>query len=244
MPARVVCPRRVFGNQRPDSRHILIEILMISGIHAVYSTRQHRHHRPTHLQRPTNSGGVDTLCHAGDHQRALSGQIGGQLHRRLDAVRRGLPGAHHSDGRLVIKGKLPPLPIQHQGRLGNGLEPLRIGGVLKSKQLDAVPLTVTQHHIGLIQRLIHQGADGGVRQTAHHPICLLIGCMNQLRGSEALQHPHGVLPRQPLAEGQPDPVLQIGHIRASSLHVNRFAPSPTAPPTLPRRHSATRTDPA
>ena len=154
---------------------------------------------------------IDKIQGGGDAaaERAPAAQLPRQPGGRVHAVGGGLPGTHHGDGHLLVKGELPPLPVQHHGRLVDGLQPLRVGGVLEGQQADAQPVAVPQNPVRPVQGLLHQGTDRLPAQPAQGLKGTPVGGVYLLRTAEPLQQAHGDLPRNPPPLGEPDPVLQI-----------------------------------
>lgn len=102
-------------DQGPGSRHILIQIAVFPRKGHIHSAGQHGNHRSPALQGTLDSMAVYAFSYTGYHQSAARRQ----LHPEPLGIQRpiggSLPGAHHTDGRLLIKVEGPPTNVEDHG---------------------------------------------------------------------------------------------------------------------------------
>ena len=134
--------------------------VLAGGVDVVYPRRNQGLYEDVAaaLEGPLEGGRVDALGQAGEHQHPRPGQLQAQPPRHGHAVGGTLPGAHDGDGQLLVKAEEPPLHIEHQGKVVELEQTLRVGRVLIGQQGDAQPVAVAQDALRPLQGLVRQGA--------------------------------------------------------------------------------------
>ena len=197
---------RVFRQDGPRGGHVLVESLVAPGVDHVHPAGQHRHRRAAALEGPLEGGRVDALGQAGEHQRPRPGQLQAQPPRHGHAVGGTLPGPHDGDGQLLVKAEEPPLHIEHQGKVVELEQTLRVGRVLVGQQGDAQPVAVAQDALRPLQGLVRQGAAKPFTQRKQF-VLPGVGEVGRLCGAEPAHQRRGRLGPEALPGGEPQ---QIG----------------------------------
>ena len=174
---------------------------------------------------------------AGHHHRTLPGQLIAHPVGAPQAIGGAGPGAHHGDGRLLVKQRQRPLAVQQHRRVENVPQPGGIGSILHGQQENIAPGAVRQDAVRPGEALVRKQLGLSRRQPLGQGQLLGVGIVYVLRGAIALQQQKPAAVAEPRQGRQPYPVFQRRH-GSPLLPFTASFPTAAPPPRWPR--SATR----
>ena len=176
----------------------------------------HAHADTAGVQRPLGGRAVDPGGEAGEQDAAVAHDLGAELSRRAHAIRRCAAGADDGDGRTVVDLRQRAAHIEHQRRIIDLQQTLRIGRILDRQDADVLPVADGERAVGIAQVLILQQPELLRAQRNTDAVIRLCGKIHIARRAKMLHERELHLRAHAKAHGQPDPVLQLRHWRASS----------------------------
>ena len=161
------------------------------------------------MQRTLGGRTVDPGGEAGEQDTAVAHDLGAELPRRAHAIRCCAAGADDGDGRAVVDLRQRAAHIEHQRRVIDLQQTLRVGRVLDRQDADVLPVTDGERTVGIAQILVLQHPELLRAQWDTDAVVRFSGKIYIARRAEMLHKRELHLRAHAKAHGQPDPVLQL-----------------------------------
>ena len=169
----------------------------------------HAHADTSGVQRTLGGRAVDPSGETGKQNTAMAHDLGAELTRRAHAIRRCAARTDDGDSRTVIDLRQSAAHIEHQRRVIDLQQALRIDRILDRQDADVLPVTDGERTVGIAQILVLQHPELLRAQWDTDAVVRFSGKIYIARRAEMLHERELHLRAHTEAHGQPDPVLQL-----------------------------------
>ena len=195
-------PGRIFADDRAGKQDIAHEGAVLRRIAHIRASGEHRDRQTACAERAAMRRRVVAERHAADRDKAGLRQLRADRPGDLHAVARRLPRADDRDARHSVEIRPPAADIQHDRRILNLPQAVRVGGVRNGQDADVLACALRDDLFGLVRRFVAQQLDMLPPQTgtALREHCAVRG-VNRLGRAHAAQHLRAQIVSQASLEG-------------------------------------------